>query len=266
VDSSRPLHNGSGIRVRGPLLHALAALAFASAVAAPLHAAEPPPKAAPSGADDDEEEGPEAGKRRAAAPDTRFGHLLIDPRTSVTIPVGRLTSLASAGSVTGTGVSFGGVVGFGISRYVAVEASGGYSLFSGPSDCSGCRGRGFDLGLGFSYHLAQGVAIDPWASFGVGFRSATFRADIDARGKKLDKPSDQSYRGLDFARIALGADFYPLPALGLGPYVEADVGTNVSRPGASGLATYAFIHVGVRIALDPFRSGSPRPRTTVGRR
>jgi hypothetical protein len=266
VDSRRPLPDGSGIRFRGPLPCALAALAFAAALAAPRPAvAEPPPPAAAPIDEDDEDEGAQAGTRRAAAPDTRVGHLLIDPRVSVTVPVGRLTSLAAAGDVTGTGVSFGGLVGLGISRYVVVEASGSYSLFSGPSDCSTCKGRGFDLGLGFSYHLAQGVAIDPWASFGVGLRSATFTAD--AKGNKLSDGADETYRGFDFARISLGADFYPLPSLGLGPYVEADVGTNFARPdSSSGLATYAFLHVGVRIAIDPFRSGSPRPRAAVGRR
>jgi hypothetical protein len=241
-------------------------LTFAAALAAPIHsAAQPsPPAPAPAAASDEEdEEGPEAGKARAAAPDTRSRHILIDPRVDVTVPVGRLSSLAAASDVTGTGVSFGGVLGVGISRYVALEAAGGYSLFAGPPDCTRCTGRGFDLGLGFSYHLAQGIAIDPWASFGVGFRSATFTAD--AKGKEADGP--QSYRGLDFARIALGADFYPLAPLGFGPYIEADVGTNFSRPGSgSGLGTYAFFHFGVRIALDPFRSGSPRPRAVAGRR
>ncbi|MEO7329391.1 MAG: hypothetical protein ABI193_12480 [Minicystis sp.] len=242
----------------------LSAGSLAAALAAPLpcRAAEPPKEVTET-----EVLAPDAGTPRAAASDDRTGHLLIYPRFSYTGAAGYLASLSPVAAITtstftrdvvGAGMSFGGAIGVGIARHASLQIDGSYTLFGTPSGCDNCKGSSSDLGLGLAYHLAQGIAVDPWGSFGMGVRSQryTILRDLSLPRSSTDV-LDQAYVGLDFARIALGADFYPLPYLGLGPYFEADVGTNLSRPDPTfGASAYAFFQVGVRIAVDPFRRAS----------
>lgn len=284
---------------RGRLV-ALAVTALTSVAATPSASAEGPAPSASS--PDDEALDPAAGVARPAAPDTRMGHIYVDAKIDVATPIGVFSpgnpsiSSAQAGGgrpaipaqaavpgtatsdILGTGARFGGALGYGVGRNAVVEVSGAYTRYLGGFGCSGCAPTSFDLGIGLSYHLAQGLAIDPWSSFGVGFRQTSFTSDSgDAAGKTT--PLAYAYRGLDFARLALGADFYPTPAFGLGLYFEAAVGTNVSQaapvitrysldtptdPGGRGF--YGFVHVGFRLAFDPLRSGSPRPRARAASR
>lgn len=208
----------------------------------------------------------DSGTKRGFAPDQRTGHLFIDAATSVTGPAGSFASGIPTSSLAGTGLTVGGLLGVGVGRNAVVEARGNYSLFSAPSGCgTGCSGHGFDLAVGLSYHLAQGIAIDPWISYGVGLRWTTFKAPLGLSGPVVD----QVYRGIDVARIAVGGDFYPTTFFGFGPYFEADIGTNYTRADPTlGLAAYAFFHLGVRVALDPIRSGSkarsPAPAAARG--
>ncbi len=240
-------------------------LALSAAVSAlavpPASAEEAVPGGAPAPADD--EALADQGAKRPAAKDTRAGHWLLSARTDVLFPAGSLVSGVGSGSVLGAGPSFGGTVGYGVSRSAAAELSASYGLFTETTGCTGCSGRSFDVGLGFSYRLAQGIAVDPWASFGMGYRMASLSLSPSAAAR-LPAASDKAYHGLDVARLALGADFYPVPSFGVGPYFGADFGTFLGRPtpeggaigGAvvdPGGATYAFFHIGLRITLDPMR-------------
>jgi hypothetical protein len=201
-----------------------------------------------------EESEAEAGTPRPAAPDLRAGHFFVIGKASLVGPAGSIDSELAPPEVSDAGASFGGIVGIGLSRYAVLEAFGSYALLDG--NCAGCKARSFDAGLGFSYHLAQGLAIDPWISYGVAFRSFEFEAN-----NLLDLGSAEvsgSYTGLDFARIAIGADFYPVPGFGFGPFVELDLGTFVDRdrnpgdPGPDpGASVHAFFQLGVRVAIDP---------------
>jgi hypothetical protein len=200
----------------------------------------------------------EQGAKRAAAADTRAGHWLLSARSDVVFPAGSVVTGVGSGSLLGVGPTFGATLGYGVSRHVAAELSAGYALFTQTSGCAGCSGRSFDAGLGVSYRLAQGIAVDPWASFGMGFRSTTFSLSQSAEAR-LPTASGAAYAGLDVARLAFGADFFPHPKLGIGPFVGADFGTFLGRPALSGGAadpggaTYAFFHVGLRVTLDPTR-------------
>lgn len=211
------------------------------------------------------------GTDKPAAADTRSGHVYLQPRFGVVAPAGKLAaapptlSSSSAASATagtptsqlaGTGTIVGATLGIGITRHAVLEATGQYTFFSAPTACDGCKGSSVDLGLGVSYHLAQGVAIDPWISYGVGLRFATFLAHPTSPngGPTSGAPVNQGFRGVDVARLALGADFYPVPAFGLGPYFEADVGTAFARNDPSlGPAVYGFFQLGLRLAFDPFQ-------------
>lgn len=242
-----------------------AALGLAFALGLPARAlAQAPP--APFTLVDDEAD---VGKEHPAAPDTRTGHLYLQPRLGAVAPAGKLAAAPAtspnAGTATsqlaGTGAGFGATLGVGITRHAVIEAVAQYTIFGAPTACNGCKGSSVELGLGLSYHLAQGVAIDPWVSYGVGLRFATFHAQPTSTtgGPTGLPPLDQAFRGFDVARLALGADFYPIPKLGLGPFFEADLGTAFSRANLSkadpalGGAVYGFFQVGLRIAFDPFQ-------------
>jgi hypothetical protein len=139
-----------------------------------------------------------------------------------------------------------------------------------------------DLGIGFVYHLAQGIAFDPWLSYGGGFRSSTYKSSI--AGGLPGGLTEAGFLGVDVARIALGGTFYPLSGFGFGPYFEADIGANYGRPKVAapgscakedpsvtgrcdpGASAYAFFQIGVRIALDPLSFGGGTPARSASAR
>jgi hypothetical protein len=134
---------------------------------------------------------------------------------------------------------------------------------------STCSGSTYELGLGLVYHPAQGIAVDPWISYGVAFRSTslTIPAVLKNVGVLAGDATSIQYKGIDVARFAIGGDFYPIPQLGFGPYVEADLGSYLWRSGDPTTGTiplgsiYAFFGIGIRVTLDPVRFFSA-PRTT----
>lgn len=250
---------------------ALAAVAPRPAAAAepakPAAATEPakPADAAKPAPEDDVE--PDAGTRRAAAPDDRRGHVYFGVSGIAVGPAGSMAPNTPGTALSQAGFGFGGFFGVGLGRHATIQVFGDRTFFLGPAACSdGCSGRGYSLGLGLTYHLAQGLAFDPWASFGVAYRNSSFLADPKTK-------IAFGYQGIDVARLAIGGDFYPTPFFGFGPYLEADIGTNflwhtlgeLPPDVKNGPRTYAFFSVGVRIAFDPLRKAAPGA-TTTGRR
>src|SRR5262249_36601916 len=154
------------------------------------------------------------------------------------------------------------------------QVFGDHTTFTSPANCNeGCYGWSYSLGLGLTYHLAQGLAIDPWGSFGIAYRKSIFYAvepaqvTVDGHPCQPNQLCPLGYAGIDVARIAFGGDFYPLPWLGFGPFVEVDAGTNLHRAipldttgkplmplpfnVTDGPRAYAYFQIGFRIALDP---------------
>jgi hypothetical protein len=255
------------------LTHAGVAVAADPPTARPEAAKTPPSP---------EEPDAEPGAKRPAAPDERSGHIYISAQAAATGPAGSVSAGVPSSTVAGAGLTVGGTVGVGLGRHAILQAFADGSFYSNPGECpGGCQGRGYTVGLGLSYHLAQGIAFDPWGSFGVAFRSSSYQAvapmSFPAAGNSpaivAGAITDRSYKGIDVARIAFGGDFYPHPLFGFGPYVEGDFGTNFLIPrqtfaflpaGASdGPRTYAYFHVGVRIVLDPIRRGSAPARSST---
>ena len=269
----------------------LALLALPSvSFAAPPQAVPPKTGAAAAGSTAEEEpEDPEEGTRRAAAPDERTWHWLISGRGGFTVPFGSVASAFPATDLIAIGPTVGGSLGVGLGRYGVLEASFGYGKLSGADrpaasgvegetdTCSElrddltekgqvvgstCRGRTWNLGLGLSYHLAQGIAFDPWVSYGVGYRSLT--VDVVLNNELPGGAKSGTFRGVDVARVGLGGDFYPIPSIGFGPYIELDIGTYVDRPGPSDGSVYAFFGLGAQLVFDPVRVVRP-PKTTASR-
>jgi hypothetical protein len=205
----------------------------------------------------------EAGTKRPAGPDDRTGHVLVHGSFGFSQPFGSIAAKVPATRVSG-GAAFGAHLGVGLSRVTVLEASGSYARLHATADCRDCSGTSFDLGLGFVYHIAQGIAFDPWISYGVGYRIATFAGATGLASGPQIFP-DSAFRGLDIARVALGGDFYPIPTVGLGAFLEIDAGTYLSRPDERLAATaYGFFQVGVRLSLDPLPRGRRAPAAAAG--
>ncbi|WP_437737996.1 hypothetical protein [Sorangium sp. So ce1335] len=225
--------------------------------------AQPADQRTTTAAEEDEELGPEAGTKRPAGPDERSGHVLLQARAGYSQPFGSLAAGQPVSERVSGGLAFGANIGIGLSRDAVLEASGSYALLSAAGGCNGCSGQSLDLGLGLVYHVAQGLAIDPWISYGVGYRRAVLTWSEGSAASPAT--SDHVFHGLDVARIALGADFYPVSPLGVGLFAELDAGTYLSRPGESSRAApYGFFQVGLRLALDPVPRGTRTPHASAG--
>lgn len=218
--------------------------------------------------EEDEELGPEAGTKRPAGPDQRSGHWLLHGRFGLVLPFADIAPDLPASSAVSAGPAFGANAGVGLSRHTVLEIAGSYALLSGSARCSTCSGQSLDLGLGLVYHLAQGIAFDPWVSYAAGYRQVTF--DGTAQTSRVVRTfSDTRFHGLDFARLALGGDFYPVPQIGVGLFLEVDTGTYISRPSDLGRSVYGYFQAGLRLSLDPVRRADPGVRaaqTRPGRR
>lgn len=240
---------------RALLLAALAALLHA----APARAADPPKGAAP----DEAELEPDAGVKRPAAPDQRKGHLLFGVGGTAMGPAGAMGPNTPSTSLASAGFGVSGFLGVGIGRHVTFQTFADWTRFLPPGACGAdCGGQSYSLGLGVTYHLAQGIAFDPWVSYGIAYRTSTFQV-VDPTAPT--RTVEQGYQGIDVARLALGGDFYPTPFLGFGPFLEVDFGTNFRRPPpllalppdvSDTPRTYALFQVGFRVAFDPMRKAS----------
>lgn len=197
------------------------------------------------------------GTPRKGAPDERTGHVDIRAASGLLLPAGFLRDDAAIRSVASYGLGVGGSVGVGFSRYGEIDATAIYGLFAPPADCTDCASDTVAASLGFSYHLAQGVALDPWARLGFGYRTAS----VDVPDPSPSTPVSGRYHGVDFLQIGLGATYFPVSSFGFGPYLEADVGTMVDSPDPRAARVYAFFHFGIRLEIDPVRWASPPAET-----
>lgn len=181
-----------------------------------------------------------------AAPDTRSGHVYVAPSAALSKPLGSAEKGASIGDALGWGTSFGGDLGFGVSRYVVAIANGSIQRYGG-GECSACSGTGFAAGLGVQYHLAIGTPFDPWVGYGLGWRSTS----IDVPGAA----GTTKYSGIEFAKLTVGGDWFPSGFVGFGPWLGLDVGRYGSRsPGEIGAgAIHTTFSAGLRVVLDPIR-------------
>jgi hypothetical protein len=215
----------------------------------------------------------DTGIPRPPPPDDRLGHIYIMPNFGAIGVVGAFAPNTPTSSLLGLGYSFGAALGVGIGRYATFQIIGDRMAFGAPGNCNigGCTGTSYSIGAGFTYHLTQVLAFDPWVSFGMAYRTTSVTiaqsatATVDGVFCQSGKLCPETFRGLDAARITLGGDFYPAPWFGFGPFLEVDIGTNLQRPVSNppiglppneydGPRTYGLFQVGVRIALDPMRA------------
>jgi len=193
------------------------------------------------------------GTPRRAAPDERSGHVLIRAASGLLLPAGFVRHDAAIRSVASYGLGVGGTVGVGLSRHAEIDVTGLYGLFAPPGDCADCSSDTVAASLGFSYHLAQGVSLDPWVRLGAGYRTLS----ITVPDTSPSTPVPGRYHGVDFFQLSLGATYFPVSGFGFGPYLAADVGTMVDSPDPRAARAYAVFHLGVRLEIDPMRWAAP---------
>lgn len=215
----------------------------------------------PAPDDDDEEPAeppPEPGEGLAhpTAPDLRRGAILVSFGTGLFAPAYDTLPTLDLPTAYSPSVAFRGALGFGLSRHVSFEVAGSYGFLGAGESCSTCSGNSLNLGVGLTYHLAQGIAFDPWASLGVNYRTLTLHVPGGAAADGAG-----TYSGWDFARIALGGTYYPVSFFGFGPYLEASFGGfRLSPDGRTNPGVYTFIDFGLRMTFDPLRPGKLPPK------
>jgi hypothetical protein len=158
-------------------------------------------------------------------------------------PFAELDSETASNELIGVGPGFGVDLGFGVSRAVALGLAGQFLLYSSTESCPDCSSTSFAGAVFLRYHLVQGVRFDPWVSAGVGYRTTS----VD-----LGSGDDANYSGLEWLQLRFGGDWYPLSVLGLGPFVEVDLGTYLSHDAAPDASDSVYVNflAGGRIVLD----------------
>jgi hypothetical protein len=214
------------------------------------HASEPDPRVRPVE--------PGEGHPVPPARDERTGHVYVRGGTALVLPAGSIRSEVPTNALVGPGLGFVAGLGVGISRHAEIDLLGTYALMQaaggeGNGRCKGCKGDHASLSLGLVYHLAQGIALDPWMRFGTGYRTARY----EGSSPQLTYFVPGRFHGWDIAQISMGATFYPVSSFGLGPFFEADMGTYLNRPSLAGNPggprAYAFFQLGLRLEIDPAR-------------
>lgn len=204
--------------------------------------AAPPPLGPPPGAVPPEEELDEPElPMTPPAPDGLGGHFLFGLSAAYQKPVGKFGPHLRQSSQIGGGLSVAADAGFGVSRQVVIGAWGQWFRLPEGSECQECSATGFAGGPFVRFHLVQGLRFDPWMSFAVGYRDL-----------KLDQGTQElAFKGVDWARLQIGGDWYPAANFGFGPFLEVVSGGYFDRPESVGsLRTYWQWSAGMRLAFD----------------
>jgi hypothetical protein len=212
-----------------------------------LDAESPPAKRTPLPGDAVDEDEPEP-PLIPPAHDTLAGHVSLGVSALWAVPFGKLEDGRSQTALIESGPGFGVDLGIGISRTVALGAWGQFLKFGDSDECTSCSASSLGLGAFVRYHLVQGTRFDPWMSAGIGYRRTSIQ---DAPGGDLD------YSGIEWLRLQVGGDWYPVNVLGIGPLFELDMGIYSDRSGSGAQGAPALeqaMHwqfiVGARLSLD----------------
>ncbi len=220
-----------------------AAMLSASGALWPSAAAASEPDAEAQ-AEHEESHGPDDGVARPEAEDLRTGHVLIGVSGGVWVPSKPLfPEFAELGDPNAGGTAHLSL-GIGLAHDLVFQLEGGFAMApSAVASCSGCRATSIDAGGAFVFQIAQGFALDPWVSFGMGYRHNLLSLDTE------DAPATSAF---DFAKFALGANYFPTPTFGFGPYAATDVGVRKFDDATF----YAAFHIGMKVTFDPLRAGA----------
>jgi hypothetical protein len=141
----------------------------------------------------------------------------------------------------GFGEGLQGDLSYGLSRHLMLGAYVEQSWLGGSNKCSDCNAQSFGAGAFARYYLAQGLRLNPWLSYGLGY------TDLRSSGSQ----QDATYAGLDWMRLQMGTDWSVAKYFSVGPTVGLNAGTMVDRPAGEFVGgPYVRFHFGLRLALD----------------
>jgi hypothetical protein len=188
---------------------------------------------------------PDAGVARPESADLRTGHVFVRAAGGLLLPSSPFIPAFDVLSSLDAGGGFHGQVGVGLGRYLVLQGGAGFALFPASSPtCDGCGATSIDAGADLQFHVNQGFALDPWVSYGMGYRH-TIVAVASLR-------DDVTVSAFEFMRLGFGADYYPTAAFGFGPYMQVDVGVrDFDNP-----AYYGLFQTGLRLTFDPVAIGT----------
>ncbi len=192
----------------------------------------------------EETEGPKSTDDPPQVPfetDLVGGHLQMGVNAGYAFPFGRLSDEASHLDRAGRGGVFGVDVNYGLDRFVFVGVYGQYGLFGDSSNCDGCSATEWGVGLQTTYHVVQGLKIDPWISYGVGFRQLSTKSDADS----------YSYGALEWMRLSVGTNWFATSTFFVSPYATFSAASTVvaSDDETAGRVDMRFLF-GIRLGLD----------------
>ena len=181
------------------------------------------------------------------AKDTLGGHLVVGASAGFVVPWGDLSKGISAADL-GPGYGFDADLGFGVSRFVVLGVWGQLATYANSPDCGteprredGCTAMSYAVGPFIRYHLVQGMRFDPWLQAGIGYRSMS----VESSSGTAD------YAGIEWLKLSIGGDYYPLNTFGFGPLIEFETGVFGTRPeGNNGAAAHFSFVAGLRLVLD----------------
>lgn len=215
---------------------ALAQTAPAASATAGLDPDAPPPTV--HLVDDSEPKSPLVPR----ANDLLGSHVLLGGSIGPAWTLGNLGSNFAASRGLGTGLGFRADAGLGLSRSVVLGVWGGYTSYGNGSGCSDCAGRAFSVGPFVRYQLSQGLRFDPWLSIGASYRQVSYVSDANATSK---------FKGIEWLRLEMGADYYVLSGFGFGPYGALGLSSYSKRPLSAGDASVSpELTFGLRLLLD----------------
>ncbi len=181
-----------------------------------------------------------------SAHDTLSKHFVLGASLGAKWPFGSLSDGTKQDQALAAGLALNLDLGVGLSRNVVLGVWGEFDDYSSPSGCPSCATKSFAGGPFLRYHIVQGTRFDPWGAVALGLRQTT----VD--GATSLGSSSATFAGPDWLRLALGGDWYPLANVGIGPYVEFDMGAYNRHPHSSTVGTelHTGLGTGLRLTLD----------------
>jgi len=102
-----------------------------------------------------------------------------------------------------------------VGAYLGIGYTTGPNCSSGGTDAATCSETVYRFGVEAQYRLFPTSFLEPWAAAGLGWEVANQFASDAESGESQDSNS-----GLEFAHLAIGADFRVLDRVTFGPYFE----------------------------------------------
>lgn len=195
---------------------ALSGLFVASTVPLPALAQQPESDLSPPPAEEDAPP-PELVPFRQ---DAVGGHFQAGVTGLFAFPFG--SSAKDVGTRTRAGWGGGGALdlSYGVDRFVALGAYAEMSRLGDSKKCPDCTGTLLGSGAFVRYHISQGLRLDPWVSYGLGF--------LGFGGE--DQAEISHYSGVEWMRLQVGADWFLTPSMLLGPVVSLSAAHMIERP------------------------------------